>query len=272
MNGVVERCVGAPVEYEELKHKPGRRLTLRARGPRGSAIVKLYRSDRAPGVAERIGALADGPAEPEIPSVLAVEPAERVLVLSDVSGNALREAVLAEREDECRRAGAAIAGWHRAWRGGRPSLLEPHRIDDELTVLVDRAALAPADIRDRVAAAVPTLRGPWKSATVVHRDLYEDQILLGHRVGLIDLDDVALGPPELDIGNLLAHLDLLELRTQQELAVSRNSFLDGYGSRGALDPELLRRCRTLARLRLACIHTEPRLTRGELSAVGGRAS
>jgi hypothetical protein len=34
----------------------------------------------------------------------------------------------------------------------------------------------------------------------VHRDLYEEQVLLGERVALIDLDDAALGPPELDIG------------------------------------------------------------------------
>mgnify|MGYP003297699673 CR=1 FL=1 len=28
---------------------------------------------------------------------------------------------------------------------------------------------------------------------MVHRDLYEEQVLLGDRVGLIDLDDAALG-------------------------------------------------------------------------------
>ena len=60
MNPLVERCVGAPAVLEELKHKPGRRLTLRVRGPRGSAILKLYRSGRAAAVAERISALAGG--------------------------------------------------------------------------------------------------------------------------------------------------------------------------------------------------------------------
>jgi hypothetical protein len=46
VNGVIERVVGAPAVFEELKHKPGRRLTVRARGPKGSVIVKLYSSDR----------------------------------------------------------------------------------------------------------------------------------------------------------------------------------------------------------------------------------
>jgi Ser/Thr protein kinase RdoA (MazF antagonist) len=210
-------------------------------------------------VAERIAALADGPDEPEIPRVLVVEPTRRMLVLSDVSGIPLREAVLADDEHECRRAGAAIAGWHSAWRGQEPSALEPHRIEDELAVLVDRAALAPREIGARVAAALPAVHGAWESVTVIHRDLYEEQVLLGERVGLIDLDDAASGPPELDVGNLVAHLDLLELRAGRDLDAPRTAFLDGYGSVAKLQHELLERCRTLSRLRLACIHEEPRL-------------
>ena len=45
----------------------------------------------------------------------------------------------------------------------------------------------------------------------MHRDLYEEQLLAGERIGLIDLDDAALGPPELDLGNLLGHVELLAL-------------------------------------------------------------
>ena len=37
--------------------------------------------------------------------------------------------------------------------------------------------------------------------------------MVGERIGLIDLDDSALGPPELDLGNLLGHLLLLERRS-----------------------------------------------------------
>jgi len=66
------RLVGEPLRLSVLKHKPGRRLTLRARGPGGSAIVKRYGSDRAPRVAARVAALAGGPAEPLVPEVLLV--------------------------------------------------------------------------------------------------------------------------------------------------------------------------------------------------------
>jgi aminoglycoside phosphotransferase (APT) family kinase protein len=222
-------------------------------------IVKLYRSDRAGIVAERISALAAGPAEPELPEVLAVDLTERILVLADVPGTPLREAVLASDESRCRRAGVALAAWHRAWAGKRPSALRDHTIDAELNVLVDRAAVASREIGHGVAAALSDLREDWLSQTVVHRDLYEEQILLHERVGLIDVDDVALGPPELDVGNLLAHLDLLELRSGHGLAGPKQALLEGYDVHGRLDTGLLERCRTLAHLRLACIHDEPRL-------------
>jgi Ser/Thr protein kinase RdoA (MazF antagonist) len=254
--GVVEAVVGTPVVLEELKHKPGRRLTARACGPRGSVIVKLYRSDRAATVAERISALAGGPPEVEVPEVLAVDAAERAVVLSELHGSPLREAALASDEQGCRRAGAAIAAWHRAWRGRGPGALREHTIELELGVLIDHAAFASREIRMQVAAGLPELRESWLPETVVHRDLYEEQLLLGERVGLIDLDDAALGPPELDVGNLLAHLDLLELRTKRALDRAAEALLAGYGQ---LDARLLDRCRMLSRLRLACIHDEPRL-------------
>ena len=271
VNALVESCVGTPVELEELKHKPGRRLTLRARGPRGSAIVKVFNSNRVGRVVERISALAGGPPEPELPRVLGFDPAERVLVLSDVEGRPLREAILAGDEKQCRRAGRALASWHDAWRGASPAGLSAHTIEDELVILVDRAALAPREIGSRVADALPDLRGGWQPETVVHRDLYEEQVLVGERIGLIDLDDAALGPPELDVGNLVAHLELLGLRSRRDLTGTTSAFLEGYRSAAALDPELLERCRTLSRLRLACIHAEPRIFRPGEPALPVRA-
>jgi Ser/Thr protein kinase RdoA (MazF antagonist) len=266
VNEVVEHCLGAPVSFEELKHKPGRRLTLRARGPGGTAIVKLYRSDRVTQVAARVSALADGPAEPDVPRVLALDRSKRLLVLSDVEGRPLREAVLAGNQQVCARAGSVLASWHQAWAGARPAGLSEHTVERELATLADRAALAPREIGSRVARAVPELRGAWEPKTVVHRDLYEEQVLVGERLGLIDVDDAALGPPELDVGNLVAHLDLLELCSRRDLDRSRRAFLDGYQSVLQLDPELLERCRTLTKLRLACIHAEPRVLGGGLTA------
>jgi hypothetical protein len=95
----------------------------------------------------------------------------------------------------------------------------------------------------------------------VHRNLTDARILIGERVGLIGLDDAALGPPEHDVGNLLAHIDLLSLRSGRDLAEMREEIVLGYEGFGEyLDEELLDRCRRLARLRLACIHDVPALT------------
>jgi Ser/Thr protein kinase RdoA (MazF antagonist) len=95
---------------------------------------------------------------------------------------------------------------------------------------------------------------------VVHRDLYEDQVLIGERVGLIDLDDAALDPPELDVCNLAGHLDLLEIRSGRDLQRTRRSLLRGCVRSGArLDARLFERVRVLIRLRLACIHGEGEL-------------
>ena len=113
---------------------------------------------------------------------------------------------------------------------------------------------------------LPALAAEWPIATVVHRDLYEEQLLLGSRVGLIDLDDAALGPAELDLGNLLAHMDLLGLRNGLDLSPAENALRSGYVLSGPLlDDELLERCRRLTRLRLACIHSEPALLEPEVS-------
>jgi hypothetical protein len=256
----LERVVGAPVELEELKHKPGRRRTLRAHGPAGTAIVKLYESDRAATVAARVTALEAGPAEPELPRVLACEPALRMVVLTDVPGAPLSRALLAGDAQACRRTGEALGRWHRAWRGRAPDSLRPHTVERELEILDRHADAVSPGLAADVRTAAPDLADPWESVGVVHRDVYEEQVLLSDRIGLIDLDDAALGPPELDLGNLVAHVELLALRSGRDLEGMTEELLAGYvGSGASFDDDLLDRCRLLSRLRLGCIHDEPSL-------------
>jgi hypothetical protein len=259
----LEEILGAPLlELEQLKHKPGRRRTLRARGPRGTAIVKQYASDRAETVAARVAALGAGPEEPLVPRVMLFAPELHLVVFSEVPGRPLRRALLDGDEGECRRAGAALAAWHLSWAGRAPSPLRPHGAARELELLRRHAEAASPHTAAIVREATAGPAEPWDCSTVVHRDLYEEQVMLGARVGLIDLDDAALGPPELDVGNLLAHVDLLELRSGRELTSPCEAILAGYEAAGGEpDESLLLRCRRLARLRLACIHGEPRLSR-----------
>jgi hypothetical protein len=261
IGSLLERQLGRPLELKELKHKRGRRLTLRAIGPDGRAIVKLYASRRAPTVAARTGAVAAGPPEPIVPEVLLVDPALRVVALSDLRGPPLRAFVLAGDHSACRRAGAALAGWHRFWQASpAPAALSWHSSHRELELLQARARRAPRAIARAAASLAPPLARPWPCPTVVHRDLHEEQMLLGDRAALIDLDDTALGPAELDLGNLVAHLELLGYRSGTSLAPQIEALLAGYrGAGGKLDAALLDRCRRLSMIRLACIHREPSL-------------
>lgn len=253
----LEGLLGAPVVLEELKHKPGRRRTLRAAGPRGRAIVKVYASERAPTVAARLRVLAEGPSEPRLPRVLAVEPIAHAVVLSEVPGHPLREAVLNGGAEACRRVGAVLARWHGFWRGRPvPLALPRHTIDHELEILRWSSEGTPDRLRAAAHSVVGALGGEaWPLDTVVHRDLYEEQILLGDEVGLIDLDDAAVGPAELDLGNLLAHIDLMGRHKGLDLRAMQEAILEGYArGEGEPDTALLARCRALSLVRLACIH------------------
>jgi Phosphotransferase enzyme family len=257
----LEQIVGAPVELEQLTHRPGRRRTLRATGPVRTAIVKLYASDRAETVAGRIASIDAVPPGVAVPRVLLSDPALHMVVMSEVEGEPLTAPLLAGDSAVCRCAGAAIGSWHRSWRGRVPATLRPHRVERELAILHRYADVAPEHIGEAVRRAAAELTEPWTCSTVVHRDLHAEQVLMGERVGLIDLDYVAAGPPELDMGSLLAHADLLSLRSGRDLGERINELVLGYEGFGEnLDRALLDRCRRLARLRLACVHDEPRLT------------
>jgi Ser/Thr protein kinase RdoA (MazF antagonist) len=268
MTDELVRLLGTPVSFEALKHKPGRRRTLRAVGPAGSAVVKLYASERAATVAARVAALGTGPAEPIVPRVLLCDPARRLVALSWVPGTPLRQAVLAKDGEACSRAGFALGTWHAFWIGRAPRCMKRHTSRREVEIIDARADALPTATAERMKRLARRLRPTWACSTVVHRDLYEDQVLVGERIGLIDLDDAALGPPELDIGNLLAHLELRALRAGNGLPGMAEPILEGYAASGpVLDPQLLDRCRRLSLLRLVGIHREPRLL--ELAASPG---
>jgi hypothetical protein len=258
---LLEPLLGAPVELELLKDKPGRRATMRARGAGCSAIVKLYESQRAATVAARVGGLAASPGGPVVPEVLLLDEALRLVVLSEVPGVPLTRSLTEGDGETCARAGAALGAWHVAGWGTVPGAHRPHAVARELAILDARLERTPAELASAVRAALPSLADvDWGWPTIIHRDLYEEQIMVGERIGLIDLDDSALGPPELDLGNLLGHLFLLERRSGVDLAAVTAAFLDAYRASGPdLDELLLERCRALTLLRLACIHDEPAL-------------
>jgi Ser/Thr protein kinase RdoA (MazF antagonist) len=178
-------------------------------------------------------------------------------------------ALLAHDDEACRQAGRALGAWHLFWSGRSPEPLRAHTVQRELAILDRRAEGGSPSLARAVRSTVRDLTASWPCTTVVHRDLYEEQLLTGPRTGLIDLDDAALGPPELDVGNLIAHVELLSLRSGADLSAPAERFLAGYAAGGpALDERLLDRCRRLALLRLACIHDQPELLEPTASTSG----
>ena len=251
--------LGPGVELEVLKDKPLRRRTSRATGPHGSAVVKVYASSRAPVVAARLAALAHGPVEPLVPRVLLCDQERHTVVISEVPGHPFATAVLAGDLHVAGRVGRALAQWHREHRDRPPVGLRRHTAEREGALLLERAAAAPAAVQQAVRASAPALLGPWDCDTVVHRDLYEEQVVVGQLVGLVDLDDAALGPAELDMGNLAAHLGLFGSRHAVRTEPVVDALLDAYRAAAPLDDELFDRCRRLSLLRLACLHRDAAL-------------
>lgn len=248
---------GPPRRVEVLKDKPGRRRTVRVHGANRSVIVKAYASARAPVVAARIRALANSTDALETPRVLLLDEEEAIVVLTEVPGMPLSRAMLDDDLDSCWRAGEALGRWHRRWTGKIPDTLSAHSVERELAIIDRQARLSPPDVADMARTAAHSVSAPWTASTVVHRDLYEEQIIVGNAIGLIDLDDAAAGPPEVDVGNLLAHLTLLGHRHHHDIRPIRGAVLTGYRTAGPLlDDFRLHQCERLSAIRLACIHQQ----------------
>lgn len=99
---------------------------------------------------------------------------------------------------------------------------------------------------------------PEPPLTLIHRDFHDKQIFMADcgKPGLLDFDTLSVGDPALDVGNLLAHVELR--REQGRLSADgaqdvRNAFLNAYAPSAAV----LQRSRfyeTLTLLRLACVY------------------
>ncbi|MFZ3584440.1 phosphotransferase family protein [Loktanella sp. DJP18] len=97
---------------------------------------------------------------------------------------------------------------------------------DPFRRILPRLALAPDPVR-LLAAALKAQDAAlsWSPAAVIHGDLHPGQMLVDGRkkVWLVDLDDLALAPPEADLGNLAAWMAThaegpLEGRTHEALS------------------------------------------------------
>ena len=97
-------------------------------------------------------------------------------------------------------------------------------------------------------------------ASLVHRDFYDKQVLVAPaRVGLLDLDTVCLGDPEIDVANFCAHLRLRSLQWHSSGDAAgplTTRFLGAYRAcRPRTDMHRVRWYLASALLRLACLYS-----------------
>jgi thiamine kinase-like enzyme len=271
----LSRALGRPVAVSSVsvvRHKPGRRCTLSyvlADGRR--LFAKTYASGRAGRVHESTRRLAA--AGVPVPAPLGWDSRARFVVLAEVAGAPAAPAVA----DGERWIGFAAAELLHSLHGCGASLLRRHELRDELRPLEGRV--------ERLAAAVPQLAPcaarclalaragaelPWHwRLRPVHRDFYEDQLMLcSEGLAVLDADDAAMSEPALDVANFAAHLRLLGERPgidSRGPAAVRRTFLRRYAE---LDPDVDRALTTFLEgttlLRLAAIHGD--WTRGALAA------
>lgn len=160
-------------------------------GPATEAFVKHYPSAAAAATARRRSRAARA-AGVATPAVLGA-PAARALAFARVTpaGDPDLAGML-----------AALARLH-AMPGAGLSRFDPFRR------ITPRLAAAPPPLRALAAglAAADAACG-WPASSPVHGDFHPGQVLAdaGGTVWLVDLDDMALAPPEADLGNLAAWL------------------------------------------------------------------
>ncbi len=115
-----------------------------------------------------------------------------------------------------------------------------HSVSDEMDVLLRRLGEAKHRLPAWRKAISEIERGcisvaqaiPIGEVCLIHRDFYFDQVLVNDKqVSLLDLDLAATGPPELDVGNYVAHLLEYGLRVPQSAAICQaasDAFVQGY--------------------------------------------
>lgn len=223
----------APLCVAPTRLKPRRRAMIRVTLPDGTRVLGKIRARGPDPAAAHIlrdlhAAGLDGRHGVAVPEVIATPDTLAVWFQKAVPGVPLGDLLeAADGISAVRLAGRALGLLHAT----PPQTGRHWSRDDELGVLENAVAGQPyaelADLaRDRLAAH------DTASEVGLHRDFYQDQVLIGTgTVWIVDLDLHARGDPAIDLGNFLAHLTELALRRNHPLAWSDqlgSAFLDGY--------------------------------------------
>jgi aminoglycoside phosphotransferase (APT) family kinase protein len=218
-----------------------------------------------------------------VPEPLGYSVEDRLLVTREVPGRSL-EALLGDPARDLvavlDRVGEALTGLHevepRMLAPDSSEAFGPHGSHEESLVLraagtrIDAAPFEEA-LRARFQEALETTivrlgDDPSPNPCLLHRDLHPAQIVPTETgVMLLDTDEAAFGEPELDVGNLAAHLTLEAIRRSagsDDGSVWVAALASGYSRERALRGERFGLYTASALLRLASLE---RVARADVS-------
>jgi aminoglycoside phosphotransferase (APT) family kinase protein len=220
-----------------------------------SVIGKLYvRKARARALVDRMEALRThvrGPEGVSIPAPLAALPELGLALQEPADGNNLREALL---EGTTGNAVRLAAYWLAALHGTAPLPgLRVKTLGHELRKVAGWVEqIGPALPSGEARRLVRTERElqrmaealPRTARAMIHRDFYYGNLFWdGESLWVLDLDDLSLGDPALDVGHFVAHLAKLGYITSgrsELLAEPAGEFTEAYAERAPLDAVRLR--------------------------------
>lgn len=223
-----------------LRHLAGRRVASQVAlggsdGPDGpTGVLKVFASPRGRGNDRRLRALAAAGMEGLVPDPWGVDRSGHVQLVSFIDGVVFDDEAPDRFVASARMAGRLAARLH----GCGAELDRSWTWHDEVALLTKRATpTTRSAVEDVVARTAHLADEPLVSA---HRDCHPKQMVRsGERASWIDLDDAAMAPPTLDVGNLIAHLlrdAALARRSEALTGAAVAAVLDGYGPvRGDLD-------------------------------------
>jgi hypothetical protein len=257
------------------------------RGSKGERVWRVLRHLQAQ--SSRNFTIAEPIAYLPKPKLLIMEALEGPTLASALGGtlaNALGAEAL-ERPEQIHtmleRTGGALAAVHGVPLPSDGWSLKAHGPREEIGVLEDARGRASASGPRRewqtrflqacsVVESELTYEETGRSGSLLHRDFHPGQIVLRQdAIGVLDWDEAAVGEPELDLGNLEAHLMLVDFQrcgvirdAPQRIAAVRA----GYRSAREVDPG---RLATYTRATLLRLATLDRLAAPRLSVLDWRA-
>ena len=245
--GADEVCPEAEV-VAVLRHLPGRRVASLVRTAGGLRVLKVFASPRARGNDRRLRALALSRAGVLVPRPLGADSAGHVGLVSYAEGELFE--CLDDRRfvTTAEAVGAALRRLH----GSGAQLDRRWGVAEEMEQLRRRATPTTRAAVERLpSAALPDDDAGGRSYVSAHRDCHPRQVVLtAAGVRWIDLDDAAMAPAGLDVGNFLAHLRrdaVLGRRCAAATTGAVAAFRRGYGPL----PSQVDRWERLSLLRLA---------------------